>query len=429
MDEQLEGFDGPITNAAPEGQVDTFEDGEFIESNEEAEKVLSSTKSSKKEVESKKDSKTIQIENLEDQEETDEEKGQKQSKEDKPEDKGGKEKDGDGEDEEKQGEEKEPKQEGPKGKTFKAKVGDDRVEIPDDALIRVKIDGKFEDVSLNDLARNYNGKQSWESKRSEVDNELKTYRNEKETFTKEKEAVAAHLTTVVELVDKALKGEANPFDAVNYLLDLTGKNTLDYQKAALNNLMDEVENLQSMDDVERELYWQKKEAEYLKKQLESSKGTTDTLHKTREQENQLKSLRDAHGISEEQFASAQAELNELGVENPTPEKIVQYVKVMPFVLKGEELVKPFLEDIGEAKIDGVVQVVAESLMSGEFTEAELIETLEMTYGVGAIATKKIQDYAIKGKEKDQEKLKVGKTPAESIETFDDFDNEFFGYDI
>lgn len=425
MDEQLENFDGPITDAPVEGQIDDFEMGEYTESNEEAEKVLASAKEPKKEVESKKDSKQIQIEKLGEQKDSDEEKGQKPPKEDKPKDEDGDKKDG----EKEQVEEKKPEQEGPKGKTFKAKVGDDRVEIPDDALIRVKVDGKFEEVSLNDLARNYNGKQSWESKRSEVDNELKTYRAEKESFSKEKEAVASHLTTVVELVDKALKGEANPFDAVNYLLDLTGKNTLDYQKAALNNLMDEVENLQSMDDVERELYWQKKEAEYLKKQLESSKGMSDTLHKSREQENQTKSLRDAHGISEEQFASAQAELTDLGVNDITPEKVVQYAKVIPYVQKGEDMVKPFLEDIGEARVDGVVQIVAESLMSGEFTEAEIIETLENTYGVGAIATKKIQDYAVKSKEKDQEKLKVGKTPAESIESFDDFDNEFFGYDI
>lgn len=53
-------------------------------------------------------------------------------------------------------------------KLLKLKVGKDFVEIPENATIRKKIDGKWQVIPLNDIITNYSGKVGWEAKFNEV---------------------------------------------------------------------------------------------------------------------------------------------------------------------------------------------------------------------------------------------------------------------
>ena len=146
----------PITsNLTKEGTIEADATGGPL-SFDELEEVTKSKPKTKKEAKDEKPEKTEKSKDLT----SDADKGKK------PEAK-----------EQKQKESKEPAKEGEAGeadpkpprKTIKAKYADTELDLDEEAMVPVKINGKEEMVPIKDLLGNYSGKVAWDKKFSEID--------------------------------------------------------------------------------------------------------------------------------------------------------------------------------------------------------------------------------------------------------------------
>ncbi|MBA3754829.1 MAG: hypothetical protein H0X02_00740, partial [Nitrosomonas sp.] len=296
-------------------------------------------KADKKESESKKGSDLDMM----DDDEAEEKKPEK--KEEKKTDK----KDSKKENEEETAEEK--GEEGEKGdkaeaKKLKIRMSDGLYGIEPDAKVRVKIDGAFQEVPVQELINNYSGKTSWDKKFSEIGNEKKVLEQEKSEVTKTKDFLQNTLSEVIGHLNDPNK---NPFDALYFLVEKSGHDNYSVYKRAIEANLEEVEKLMSMSEIERKSYFLEKKDEFrtktdLARNAESAKGQAfnQALQK-------VDSLRQAHGVSEEQFLQTLDQLESDGVETNklSDEYVVDHASLKPHVDTVQDVLEPYEDSLDD----------------------------------------------------------------------------------
>lgn len=308
-----------------------------------------------------------------------------------------------------------------KAKTITAKLGDTAYEVDPRAAIRVKIDGKYSNVPVSDLISNYSGKQSWDKKFSDLSTEKKNFEKEYKQYKSEFSKVESIMAETVKLLDNK---EGDPWEGLLYFLDQTGRNPLEYRKRVMTRNLEELDKLQNMDEVERKLYWTEQEADYLRKRQESLHAKTVSERKLQEERQKVDQLREAHGISEEMFVDAHAELITFpGYEKPTPKQVVEYAVMKPHLTKAEELLKPYETEVDDSQVSGIIAEIAGCLKDG-MTVEDINGILEEKLGVSE-ATKIVNEKLVTGKKvvddrASSEKYRVGRK-TEKPESFDDFE--------
>lgn len=309
----------------------------------------------------------------------------------------------------------------PTGKTVKAFQDGKRYEIPQDAEVRVKVDGKNVKVPVQELINNYSGKESWDKKFSELSEEKNQYQAEKEQYTQEKEYIQRQLFETRQLAVKALQGEANPLDFVNNLLDQMNLNSYDFHKALRESMAEEWSLYSEMTEVEREAYELKQRNEFLERKQETSEKTLQEQKAQEELLQYVDSLRQTHGVSEEEYVSAHNALSELGGEF-SAEDVVKYAAMVEPTIRAEQLVEPYLEQLSDEKADElIVQLAREFYADKSLTNDEVAKFLAEEYEVEDIVST-LEEKVVKednnfqyGKNRPQEE-------STGIESFDDFDN-------
>ena len=128
-------------------------------------------------------------------------------------------------------------------------------------------------------------------------------------------------------------------------------------------MAEEVRNLDGMDDVERDLYWNKKELDAIRSN-QAAKDEKATHAKTqREGVEKIDRLRESQGVTEEQFVKSSHDLKELGYKDDeiTPEVIVNYAVMKPHYEKAENLCSEHQEDLSDDQTDELISTVANTL--------------------------------------------------------------------
>jgi hypothetical protein len=132
------------------------------------------------------------------------------------------------------------------------------------------------------------------------------------------------------------------------------------------------------------------------------------------------SLRQAHGISEEQYLNALDELEADGVDTSkmSDEQVVDFASLKPHVTTVQDVLEPYEANIDDQKYSKVVQQLARELRSGEYTKEQLQEW----------ARKEFMDEDLKDlqtRTTEVQKRTVQKEPIkapEKFESFADFDD-------
>ena len=70
-------------------------------------------------------------------------------------------------------------------KNLRMKMGEELFNVASDATFKVKVDGKSEEVPLQELINNYSGKTAWDKKFTEIGKEKKEVQFEKSTPLKQ----------------------------------------------------------------------------------------------------------------------------------------------------------------------------------------------------------------------------------------------------
>jgi len=304
----------------------------------------------------------------------------------------------------------------PKAGKIKIRVGDDLYGLEPDTSVRVKVDGAYKDVPIAELVNNYSGKEAYDKKFTEIGNMRKEVETKTQTIAKKEEFVNTVAKTVKEIVSDPSK---DPYEAVAYLAELMGVPTPDLHKRSLESRLDELSKLLDMTDMERENYFLKKETDYLRSRQDARMKQEVETQESQKFMTHVDTLRGKHNVSEEKFVEAMDELEQFygeGSAQVTPEFVVEYAVLRPYLEKTKSLVQPYLEDIGEAKLPTVINQLANAMKQYGVGEAEIKAELEAQFGV----SKSVKDLNAKLQSKKIVK-ETKQEVSESLESFDDFE--------
>jgi len=288
-------------------------------------------------------------------------------------------------------------------------------EIPEDAQIQVKVNGKSEKVSLTDLRDNYSGKVAYDEKFSTLTEERNHFKSEKESYNAEIETIKEHFGNIRQLTERGMSGEVDPVSSMNYMLDLMGINTVDYNKAMFNHMSEEFDMYAQMTESERDAHWTKRENAYLVKKQESL-TTRQAEEKTQADLNQhVNSLREAHSISEEDYVSAENDLKSENFQGITPEKIVQAAKLKPLLSQADDMLGKYSEQLTDEEYNTVsVDIATTMLNTPELTVDQVKLALAEQFEVESIMTE------IEKKTGPAKQVKTSSAPStDELDMFDD----------
>jgi hypothetical protein len=203
-------------------------------------------------------------------------------------------------------------------KLVKAKLGDAELDLDLETKVPLKVNGKDEEVTLDELRNNYAGKKAW----SEEFSKLGT---EKQKFKQERDTVNQQLTQIFEA------SKVDGMQALMKMAEFSGLDPVQWRKDFFEKLMPQLESYQNMSEDERtaaELAW---ERDHFKQQAESQSKRTADEEAFKAFETKVRGLQQTHQVSETEFEKTFAELAQLQRSGEfkgeiTPEKIVEVVK-------------------------------------------------------------------------------------------------------
>jgi hypothetical protein len=301
-------------------------------------------------------------------------------------------------------------------KKLKIRMSDGLYGVEADAKVRVKIDGEYQEPSIQELINNYSGKTAWDKKFTEIGTEKKNVEFAKAEIAKTQTFLK---NTLEEIVGKLDDPNGNPFEALSILVEKSGKDPFTLWKRSLEANLDEVEKLMSMDEIGRENYYLKKEKEFRTKSEEARTQAIQKDHAFKQAISKVDALRQAHGISEEQYLQALDDLESEGVDTSkmSDEQVVDRASLKPHVTTVQDVLEPYEDSINDSNYSKVVQKLARELRSGEYTKEQLTEWARKEF-----LDEDLKDLQVRTKEVQKRSPKEAVKAPEKYESFADFDD-------
>ena len=259
----------------------------------------------------------------------------------------------------------------PEVKTYKIKSGHEELELRADTLIPTLIDGKEEQVTLEDLRSDYSGRKVITQRFQQLSDERRefdTNRAEVDTFIK----------------DVFTDIEADPFSSVLKIAERAGLDPVKYRLDLMDSLAGHAEKWSQMTDEQRQAYKVQIENEQLKNKLQKTETQTQHEHSMRELDAKVSQVQEKLGITRDQFVdmyyNIQDHFQKNGINQEiTPELVAEYFvdghneAVAVGILKELD---PELSQDWEA-VNTLIEVAAEN---PDFDEEDLMEVAREVWG-------------------------------------------------
>lgn len=324
------------------------------------------------------------------------------------------------------------------GKDIRLKVGDKRYDINENATVPVKVKGRKEFVSLKELREDYSGRKAWGQEIEKTKAKQAEVEKDRELFDEQRAQVREHFATIGEKLERAFTDpEADPLEAMNYLVELSGRNVLDYQKRMLDYFGNKALEFYEKDPAEQELYWTQKEIELLRNNQATQAKEVQDRNAQEQRLKELSQVREKYGVSEEQYQEAYNALEQAGfdVQTATSEQVSHYAALMPLAAQANELAEGFKEDLSSDEYEELVAGTADTMF--KFRDIDPVKALQLTaermgyevYSEDAVV-EQLQEKTKSPKsrlEKGFNAKKVAQKEEGHIESFDDFDNGYYKY--
>lgn len=360
-----------------------------------------------KKAEKKKEEKKTEIDTLSDKEDVEEDEKPKKTEKKK-----------EVEDEAEEGEESEEEKtlDAEKKGKLKLRMADGLYGIDPDAKVRVKVDGEFQEIPVQDLVNNYSGKTAWDKKFTELGQQKKEFETQRTQVGQTQEVLKKVVTDISSILTDPNK---NPMDALQILVEKSGQDPYTLWRRTLEQSLDEVEKLQSMDEHERKAYFLEKKDEFRTKAEEARTKAWQEQQANHQAVQKADALRQAHGVSEEQFMKAWDELETQGAKNPTDEQIVEYASIKPHLDSVQDVLEAYEEFIDDTKYSKVVTDFARQLRANELTVEQLKEIAAAEFMDEDLKDLTVRKKTAKAKEPEKkvESAPTGKKGYESLEDF------------
>jgi len=276
-----------------------------------------------------------------------------------------------------------------------------------DKKFKVKVNGQMEEKTLEELKASYSHRASNDRERNEISKEKQAFQKEKQKLLGESDFMKKEVNDLRESfsssVNEYMKNgftSKNPMNALDTLLDKIGVDSYAFNRAVFEHNLPEYEKFFEMGDVERDAYFTKKENEFFRKRESTlAERTQQAQAQTARQAQEFNLIKTA-GLSVDQFNEHFDELEALGEEDLSVEKVLEFAKVKPVFDKAGTIVAKTSKS-GDI---GLIQQVSALLMEFPNTEeSEIIEHID-----GKARAKKAQEVL---KDKENFTVKKGvKTP-------------------
>lgn len=293
----------------------------------------------------------------------------------------------------------------------------------DNRTVKVKIDGKEIEVPLKDLKADYSGKQA-------ISKRFNEFNKEKLAFEKTRKQYDADINNIQSEVSELRSGfesvvneykkngflSKSPMHTVNTLLDKLGINSYDFERAMFEHQLPEYAKFFDMSEVEQDAYFAKRENEFLRKRDQSLAERTQAAQaSTARQQEEFNLIKNA-GLTSEKYNELFEELEALGDEEISVEKVVEFSRIKPSLDRAGEIISKTKKS-GDTNLIG--QVASLLMQYPQTTEEEIISHIDGS-AVGAQMAKDLKD-----KEDFTVKTRPKKSATAFTEEDEDFDMEMF----
>jgi hypothetical protein len=264
-------------------------------------------------------------------------------------------------------------------KHFSVKNGHHEVKLRADTVVPVKVDGKYENVTVNDLISSYSGKKATDKRFNELNTIKKQYLSEKQEFDK-----------VVEKIKTSSKN--NPYEAFLELVELAGHDPVDYNMNFLNSVSGVYERWAEMSDTEKENYKLNQKVSRYEKRTQQAKQSEEQEVKLRELDQRLNKVLETHKMSLDEFTKGFETFNQLqqqGVIKKDIEATPEIVSELILENRAKELSTKVLTSVNPslAQDETAKDIMYEAIMKEGITDEEdLIEIITETFGLQAHKT-------------------------------------------
>jgi hypothetical protein len=192
----------------------------------------------------------------------------------------------------------------PKGKTIRLKSGDEAFDLDPEATVPVKVKGRKEFVSLQELRDNFSGHKAWTEEITAAKSKQTELEGQVQDFTAQKEQTKAHFAKIGNMLQEGFENpEADPLAAMKYLVDLSGRNVLEFEQRMMEHYGNLAYNFNDMGESEQKLYWTQRENQILKDNQAARQAQVDERKASEQRDSQLASIRDKYGISDEDYSA------------------------------------------------------------------------------------------------------------------------------
>ncbi len=245
-------------------------------------------------------------------------------------------------------------------KVHKFRSGDDEHELSGDAIVTHMVNGKPEEIPLQELLNNYSGKVDYSRKYGE-------FGKEKAQFTKEK----ADLDGFVSEFFK--RSQEDPDTAWDLLAEASGKDPIAFKEQMIRNQFAQMEHLFAMDEDEREKWFHEQKVGWREKNVNFRDKAQKDAQAKQQQTQEIQAMRENYGLDEDSWGQHYLTAKKLtNGKEPTPTQVVAASRYM-MVFDSVKAAVPDLEK--HPKYDTLVHSYVDDLMKNPSISKSQFENL------------------------------------------------------
>lgn len=281
-------------------------------------------------------------------------------------------------------------------KTLKAKLGDKELDLDPDVLIPVKINGKEEYMTLNELRSDKAGKVEWDKRFQQLDKEKKDFQS--------KYQKASHQI-------KAIFDEKDPELRLFRMAEFSGVEPRQFREKFLQDNIKLLEKYYAMSDDERQADSLSFENKVLKAQLEAKQKADKESTAIQQLDQKVQQLWNSYGVSKDEFLDRYDEIESLVEQGKfkgdvTPEFIVESITKDRLWEAAEEKLKALNVELPvETRNQRILKMVNDAFAIGIYDQADMQEIVEKVF------YKPKKEEIIQAKVEEREEFLEGKKPA------------------
>lgn len=270
-------------------------------------------------------------------------------------------------------------------------------------VIKVKVNGEEQDVTLDELKKNYSGKVAYDKKFSELDKERKQ-------FIKEKSQIESYVNEF-----RQIATSQNMVEATKFLGQITGKAPHIVVEEMIKALQPEIERRYGL--TQEELSYEQKlaDAQYKAEQLENKSKQFEKQQFESNLLSKIDQIMEEKSIPVEEWDKAVLELDARLPKDQelTPELVAEYVVFDRAVSKSSSLLENFQSGTlkGNTKVQETLREII--LDNPDFTDEDLVGILNNSFKTSKI--EKVEEKLVKksSTNKQQKPLPASLRPLDS----------------